>query len=201
MKRLLVCLGLAVSLLPSAARAQVGVNIDIALPVAPPLVVVQPGVQVVENSDEEVFVTNGWYWCRRGDHWYRARSPRSHFVYVEPAYVPSRLMYMPPPGHYRHWRREQAREDRRWWKEHARDERRWRHEDHRGFRGDGPRERHEEAKWHREDHHPQGGGSGPWHKEPARAPAQHPQGGGSGPWHKDQGGGGAQGGGSGPWHK
>ncbi|MBL8940196.1 MAG: hypothetical protein JNM69_36955 [Archangium sp.] len=49
----------------SASVAQV--KIDVVLPTivfeAPPaLVVVQPGVQVVEDFDEEVFFVDGWYW-------------------------------------------------------------------------------------------------------------------------------------------
>ena len=73
-------LALAVStlaVLPKHAEAAVDVQVNIGLPVAPPLVVVQPGVQVVEDWDEEVFFVRGFYWVRRGDLWYRARSPRA----------------------------------------------------------------------------------------------------------------------------
>ncbi len=122
MTRLVAALAVAVSLLPAAARAQVDVNIRLALPVAPPLVVVQPGVQVVENYQEEVFFTNGWYWVRRDDRWWRARTPRATFVYVEPQYVP-RAIYRLPPGQYRHWRHEQAKAEHREWKEHEKAER------------------------------------------------------------------------------
>ena len=61
MKKLISSLALTLTLLPGAARAQVGVNIDIGLPAAPALVVVQPGVQVVEGFREEVFYSGGWY--------------------------------------------------------------------------------------------------------------------------------------------
>jgi hypothetical protein len=146
MIRLVVALALAVSLLPAAARAQVDVNIRLGLPVAPPLVVVQPGVQVVENYQEEVFFTNGWYWVRRDDRWWRARTPRATFVYVEPRYVP-RAIYRLPPGQYRHWHHEQAKAERREWKEHEKAERKaWKaerkHEQH---------ERHEHE--HEHGHH------------------------------------------------
>jgi hypothetical protein len=141
MKRLILCLALALSLLPATARAQVEASIQIGLPVAPPLVVVQPGIQVVENQDEEVFFVGGWYWCRRGDYWYRGRGPNASFMYVEPQRVPYRLAYLPPPGHYRHWRREQLREERHWWKEHDMERRRaWKeHEgaERHGWRAEG----------------------------------------------------------------
>jgi hypothetical protein len=118
MKKIASLLALALLSLPLAARAQVGVQIHIALPAAPPMVVVQPGVQVVENQDEEVFLTNGWYWVRRDETWYRARRPHAAFVYVEPRRVPVALVRM-EPGHYRHWRHEERRDfrehDRRGW--------------------------------------------------------------------------------------
>ena len=106
MKRLALVFALTLSSIPSFARAQVGVQIHVALPAAPPLVVVQPGVQVVENHEEEIFFTNGWYWVRRDGAWYRARSPRAAFVWVEPRRVPVAI-YRTPPGQYRYWRHEQ----------------------------------------------------------------------------------------------
>jgi hypothetical protein len=133
MKKLAFLFALALSSLPVAARAQVAVQIQIALPAAPPLVVVQPGVQVVADQDEEVFYTRGWYWVQRDGVWYRARAPRSSFVYVERRFVPVALVRL-PPGHYRHWRWEEAREERREWKEHQRREWKKEHEHGRGHR-------------------------------------------------------------------
>jgi hypothetical protein len=129
MKKLafLFACAIALSSLPAAARGQVAVQIQIALPAAPPLVVVQPGVQVVEDQDEEVFYTRGWYWVQRDGVWYRARAPRASFVFVDRRFVPVALVRM-PPGHYRHWRREEARDDRREWKEHRRHERKKEHD-------------------------------------------------------------------------
>jgi len=122
MKRLVLSLALALSVLaPSAARAQVDVQINIGLPVAPPLVVVEPGVQVVEDYDEEVFVTGGWYWVRRGPYWYRARTPQATFVHVQPRYVPARLVKV-PPGRYKHWRKAEAKAERKAWKAHEKAE-------------------------------------------------------------------------------
>ena len=128
MIRLALALALVLSLLPAAVRAQVDVNIRLGLPAAPPLVVVQPGVQVVENYQEEVFFTNGWYWVRRDDRWWRARTPRATFVYVEPRRVPVAI-YRLPPGHYKHWRKAEAKAERREWKQHEKAERReWKDE-------------------------------------------------------------------------
>ncbi len=119
---------LAVLGAPLAARAQVSVGIQIGLPVAPPMVVIQPGVQVVENYHEEVFFTGGWYWVRRGPYWYRARQPGATFMPVQPRYVPARIVSL-PPGHYKHWHREEMREarrdekaERKYWKAQAKAE-------------------------------------------------------------------------------
>lgn len=84
---------------PSRAEAAVNVNVQVGLPVAPPMVVVQPGVQVVEDWDEEVYFTSGFYWVRRDDGWYRSRRPNARFVYVERRVVPVALVRM-PPGQY-----------------------------------------------------------------------------------------------------
>ncbi len=171
MKRLLLSLALASSLLPLTARAQVEMSISVGLPVAPPLVVVQPGVQVVENYPEEVFFVGGWYWCRRGPYWYRAPSPRASFAYVEPGYVPTRLAYMPPPGHYKHWRREQLREDHRWWKEHEHDRRRaW--AEHERERRNFDHERRKEFREHEKAERHAWKERGPSGR-PAPAPAAH----------------------------
>lgn len=127
MKRLALAFALALSLAP-AASAQVGVHIDVGLPAAPPLVVVQPGIQVVEDWHEEVFYTRGWYWVRRDGYWYRARGPRATFVYVEPRRVPVALVRI-PPGHYKHWRKAEAKAERKAWKQHEKAERKaWKEE-------------------------------------------------------------------------
>ncbi len=89
----------------ATARAGVSLHIDIGLPAAPPLVEVQPGIQVVAGFPEEVFFSAGWYWCRRPDGWSRARSPRSRFDWVDMSMVPRPLM-RERLGYYRNWRRE-----------------------------------------------------------------------------------------------
>ena len=131
MKRLvLACL---LPLCATAARAQVSLHIDIGLPLAPPLVEVQPGIRIVEGFDDEVFFYNGWYWCRRPNGWFRARTPRAPFLFIDRGRVPRPLMRV-PEGRYRNWRREDHRE----WREHRRDERREdRREEGRGEHGRG----------------------------------------------------------------
>jgi hypothetical protein len=100
------------ALVASSALGQVrvGVGVDVAVPmpsirfeVAPPLVVVSPGVRVVRDYDEEVFFVDGWYWCRRDHYWFRTRDYRGGWVVADRRYVPATLVKV-PPGHYRHYR-------------------------------------------------------------------------------------------------
>jgi len=95
-------LAILLTLAASMAQAGVDVHIDLNLPAAPPLVLVRPGIQVVEGFPEEVFFHEGWYWCRRPDGWYRARAPRDRFDWVQGRKVPKGLM-KEPPGHYKNW--------------------------------------------------------------------------------------------------
>jgi hypothetical protein len=118
MRKLVLALALTPALVPFPARAQpsVQVHINLGLPPQPVLLEVQPGVQVVADFHEEVFFSGGYYWLRRDAGWYRARRPNARFVYVQPARVPPGLVRM-PPGHYRHFGKEQARAERQAWKE------------------------------------------------------------------------------------
>lgn len=183
MRRALPFVALLLSTPPLGARAQVDVNIHLGLPVSPPLVVVQPGVQVVEDHEEEVFYTRGWYWCRRGDHWYRARHPHTEFVYVERRHVPVAIVRT-PPGHYRHWRKHERREERREWKRHEREERRHGHgHDHGGPGWREGRAEHREQPpppaW-RGEHRAQPAPPPPWQGDRRAQPAQQP------PWRADE---------------
>ena len=76
----------------------------LSLPVRPALVVVQPGVQVVPDYEEEVFYASGGYWLRRGPTWFRAPRPSVAFALVPSARVPIVLAKLPPPGHYKRWK-------------------------------------------------------------------------------------------------
>ncbi len=100
-------LALAVVLVVAApALAQVQVHIDlprIVFPAPPTLVVIEPGVQVVEDNDDEVFFVDNWYWHRRGGHWYRNQTHNGSWVVVEERVVPRTIVRF-APGHYRKWR-------------------------------------------------------------------------------------------------
>jgi hypothetical protein len=94
------------AILPVSARAQFTTElaVQLTLPVRPALVLVQPGVQVVPDYDEEVFYASGGYWLRRGPTWFRAPRPSVAFALVPSARVPIVLAKLPPPGHYRRWK-------------------------------------------------------------------------------------------------
>ena len=118
---------------PLRAEGVFETSVTIALPpVLPPRVVVQPGIQVVEDLDEEVFFSGGWYWARRGDLWYRARDYRARWIYVEPRFVPYGLRRI-PPGQYRRFRKAEwkaAREaEKARWREQKRAEKERRKEE------------------------------------------------------------------------
>ena len=102
MKTFALPFAVLLALAGSAAQAQVHVGIELGLPEVPNLVVVSPGIQVVEGFGDEVFLQGGWYWCRRSDGWYRSRSPRSHFDWVDRGRVPGGLSRM-PAGRYQNW--------------------------------------------------------------------------------------------------
>lgn len=86
--------------------------------VLPPLIVIQPGVSIVSDFDDEVFFADGYYWARRDGSWIRARDHRGGWSRVEERQVPAPLAKS-TPGRYRHYRGEpqrrggEDREDRR----------------------------------------------------------------------------------------
>lgn len=116
MRTLVLCALLVASLAPTPARAQVAVDVRIGFPTPPPLVVVRPGIQVVPDYEEEIFFTRGWYWLRRDERWYRTRDHRGGWVVVPRRVVPVALV-REPPGHYKHWRKEQVKAERKAWKD------------------------------------------------------------------------------------
>ena len=106
MKRLLIMLCVSTSFV---SFAQVQVKIDVALPTIvfeapPPLVVIQPGVQVVQDYDDEVFFVDSWYWARRDGRWFRTKTHRGGWVLVEDRGVPMTIVRL-PPGQYRKWKK------------------------------------------------------------------------------------------------
>jgi len=96
-------------LMSVALFAQVQLHVQVAVPqvrfeAAPPVVEVQPGIFVVHDYDEEVFVADGMYWVRGADdRWYRARDYRGGWVAVQPQTVPVALVRI-PRGHYKHYK-------------------------------------------------------------------------------------------------
>jgi len=101
----LLCLA---ALAASPAFAQVNVNVNVALPTItfqapPPVVVVEPGVQVVENSPDEVFFVDNWYWVRRDAKWFRTKDHRGGWVLVSDSLVPVAIVKL-PPGKYKNWK-------------------------------------------------------------------------------------------------
>lgn len=97
--------------LPSAAAAQGGyMEIHLQLPeILPPLVVIQPGVQVYPEIDHEVFLVNGVYWTRHNGAWYRAENPHGGvWMGVAVPGVPVALVKI-PPGKYKKWKPAKAR--------------------------------------------------------------------------------------------
>ena len=103
MKTLALALSLAVAA-PAFAQARVVVDVpNILFPAPPRLVVVEPGIQVVEDHDEEVFFVDNYYWHRRNGHWFRTATHNGGWVAVEAGLVPPRIVAY-APGRYRHWR-------------------------------------------------------------------------------------------------
>lgn len=101
----LVVTALALTLMGSAASAQVSVEIRsplITIGEPPPLVEVEPGIQVVRDFNEEVFFVDGYYWVKRRGRWYRSSQWDGSWVYVDRPYVP-RYFWNFRPGSYRHW--------------------------------------------------------------------------------------------------
>jgi len=158
MKTLLAAVLLALAL-PAPARAQVQFQIQLSLPVTPPLVVVEPGIQVVSDYDEEVFFYGNRYWLRRHRHWYWAPGPSAPFVHVEPHTVPAPLMrlppgryvrYRPPPGHDR-----REREERKAWKEREKESRKaWKRREHEEAKARHEREK-ERREWEKDRRRPE----------------------------------------------
>lgn len=98
-------------LLAGSALAQVEVVVtppSLRFEVQPALVVVSPGLMVVEDYPEEVFFVSGWYWHKKGPHWFRARDWRGGWVAAPYKIVPGSLVKL-SPGKYRHFKVKQAK--------------------------------------------------------------------------------------------
>lgn len=103
------------SLVSVPAYAQVQINFQlptITFSAPPPLVVVEPGVQVVEDNDEEVFFVDNYYWVRRGPRWYRTRDHHGGWVVVDGPGVPASIVRVPEGKYrrYKHHKEDEANE-------------------------------------------------------------------------------------------
>jgi len=110
----------------------------------PPLVAVAPGVEVVQDNDQEIFFSGGFYWhCAPNGVWYRTRSYRGGWVMAPRGGVPVAVMRM-PRGQYRHYRGGPG------WHEQRHEDRAIRHEERREEHREHKAEQHEQ-RW--ENHH------------------------------------------------
>jgi hypothetical protein len=92
------------------AQAKVDVHIGIGIPPPPavvfesePQLVVVPGTQVfyLANPDYDLYRYGGYYYVNRDGYWYRSRSYRGPFGYVEYGRVPRQIVVV--PGNFHHY--------------------------------------------------------------------------------------------------
>ncbi len=81
----------------------------ILFPAPPPLVVVEPGIQVVPDLDDEVFVVDNLYWTRRDGRWFRSPDHKGGWVVVDAPAVPPVLVKV-PHGKYKRWKHHKEKE-------------------------------------------------------------------------------------------
>jgi len=99
----IAALTVAVLAVPASAQL-IQVNLPtITFQAPPPVVVIEPGIQVVEDNDDEIFFVDNVYWVRRGPHWYRANDHRGGWVVVDGPRVPPSLVRL-PAGKYRRYK-------------------------------------------------------------------------------------------------
>jgi hypothetical protein len=149
---LLVAAAFFVLTTSTVVHAEVQLRIRMGLPtVLPPLVEVRPGLQVVQDYDDEIFFADGYYWMQRDGSWYRARDYRQRWSFVRPG-GESRMLFGHQPGQYRRYQHD----ERRVWPDPDRRHtgRHWGEGEHRG----GSREWRQPERRH-------GEGRGEWHGE------------------------------------
>jgi hypothetical protein len=98
-KPLLAAALTGLALLPFRVAADEA-QLRVALPAAPALVEVQPGVQVIADLDLEVFQVGGAWWMRTDAGWWSARRTSEPFVHVAPGREPVALRSL-ERGRYR----------------------------------------------------------------------------------------------------
>jgi hypothetical protein len=111
MLKAMLAAGLFSLALAAPAGAEVQLRIQMGFPtVLPPLVEVEPGISVVQDYDQEIFFTGGYYWVMRDGSWYRSRDHQGYWRMQDRGRVPPGLYGM-HPGQYRRWQHD----DRRAW--------------------------------------------------------------------------------------
>ena len=89
----------AAAIAPSAC---VPTEVQVQGSVAPRLVMVDPGVWIVENSPYAVYYSDGYYWQYSGGLWYRSPYYDSGFARVEIGFVPRLVVGGYRPAHVRY---------------------------------------------------------------------------------------------------
>lgn len=139
---------------PSPARSQIGVSLDVNVPLPPPIVFPAPpelvvipetNVYVAPDVEADIYFSQGWWWRPWQGRWYRSRHHDSGWAYYRSA--PPPFYRRVPPG-WRNDYRDHRWQGREWNHErvrHGEMERNWRgwerdkHWQQRGVQGQGPR--------------------------------------------------------------
>jgi hypothetical protein len=97
-------LSIAAAALPAVAQVQVQITLpSVTFPAPPALVVVEPGVRVVPDLDDEVFFVDGVYWHKKDGQWFRTKDFRGGWAGVDAPLVPA-LLVKQQPGKFRRYR-------------------------------------------------------------------------------------------------
>lgn len=92
----------ALAVLPSAADAHVGATVIFPAPrVAPAALSLLPrGVYFHRTPGVDVYFADGFWWAPWRGAWYRATMYEGPWSWIEPAYVPSEVVLLPPQVRY-----------------------------------------------------------------------------------------------------
>lgn len=93
----------ATSLVAPAPAQAADITVSIGWQAPPPLIIVSPGVQVVQDYDDEVFFIDGYYWVERDGRWYHSRDHHGKWIFVERSHVHHWLVQPRARGQYKHW--------------------------------------------------------------------------------------------------
>lgn len=96
----LVTAALATGCYGTTGSASYGYGVT-ATTVAPDLVYVSPGVQVIADYDEPVFYADNFYWRHSGGVWYRSSYHTGGWIYASP---PRAVLSIDRPYNYRRYR-------------------------------------------------------------------------------------------------